>query len=101
VWQGGVAGVVAAVADALGPLAFHCLVEALDLAVPARRVGRRDDLADVVLGEEVMERAVAGVAPGPSVITRRVWIPWPANQASARSKNAVVVAARSSSSSSP
>jgi hypothetical protein len=30
-------------------------VEAFNLAVPARRVGRRDDLADLVLGEQLAQ----------------------------------------------
>ena len=50
-WQGLVASVAVAIAQALGPLAFHGLVEALDLAVPARCVGRRDDLADLAVGD--------------------------------------------------
>jgi hypothetical protein len=36
----------------------------LDLAIPARRVGRRDDVADVALGEELGEGTVVGVVPG-------------------------------------
>jgi hypothetical protein len=41
VWQGGVAGVMVAIAQAFGRLAFHRLVEALDFAVPAW--GSRDN----------------------------------------------------------
>jgi hypothetical protein len=38
----------------LWPLALHCLVEALDVAVSARCGGRRDDLTDLVLGEQLV-----------------------------------------------
>jgi hypothetical protein len=55
----------------------------------------------LAFGEQLGEGAVAGVVPAPSVITRLVVIPWPSNQAKARLKNAVVVAARSSDSGSP
>src|SRR5512133_2303174 len=64
VWQGRVAGAAVSVAQALGPLAFHRLVEALHLPVPARCVGRRDDVADAALGEQFAQTAIAGIAPG-------------------------------------
>src|SRR3954452_7718506 len=43
---------------------LHRLMEALDLAVPAGRVGRGDDVTDVLLGEEVAQRGVVRVGPG-------------------------------------
>ena len=50
--------------DRLRPLARHRLVEALELAVRARAVGRRGQVADAAAGEELAQRAVLHVAEG-------------------------------------
>jgi hypothetical protein len=63
VWQCLVAGVVVAIALALGPFALHGLVEAFHLAVPPWRVGRGHDVTDVALREQVTQGAVVGIAP--------------------------------------
>lgn len=61
VWQSAVACTAVLVADAFGPLALHCLVEALHLAIP----GRGEDVPDIVLGEQLGQRAVTAVAHRP------------------------------------
>jgi len=63
VWQGSVAGGAVLVANALGPLALHRLVEPLDLPVPAWRVGRRDDMGDLFGSEQLPQCFVAPVSP--------------------------------------
>jgi hypothetical protein len=68
-------------------------VKALHLAVPARRAGRRNDVADLALGEQAGERLRVQLQ-APSVISRRAVMPRSANHATARSTNAVTVARR-------
>ena len=92
VWQGG-GGRGGAVGDAVGPFAAHGLVEALDLAVGARRVGRVVQVAEPRAASSSRRRAVLGVAPGVVGHHPPRLMPSASNQARARSTNAVTVAA--------
>src|SRR6266508_1548897 len=53
-----------AVAQAVGPLSGHRLVEALDLAVRSRITGGRAQVANASLGEQRGEGAAVRIAPG-------------------------------------
>jgi len=64
VWQGRRPLAVGAVDEPVGPFAGHRLVEALDLAVGARPVGLRRQMADVRAGEQLANGAAARVGPG-------------------------------------
>ena len=75
-------------------------MEALDLAVGARSVGLRASVLDPFAVEQLVQRAVLDVAEGVVVISRLALIPCASKNPSARSVNAVTVAAFSSVSSS-
>jgi hypothetical protein len=78
VWQGAVAVVMGAVAEAVGPLARHRLLEAFHLAVGAGPVRSRGQVADASIGEQRSERAVVDVGKALSVISRLATIPFTA-----------------------